>query len=312
MNDTHTVLITLCLIEQRRLAKYAVVVNQNEVGFDFHDCLQYYGEHADNWIALTQANTEADLIKVELIEALLKAEKTPQELWANQMRDWAMLLSEETEYLWEWNETHLRPASRHDATLGEANRPSKYQKFMDSLKSTAKNGPTLAETWGMDQEYFKSIKGKLMREEYKFTPDNPPSLNEIDTLRKMEANGKPPARQQFHMPLGPTHTQPNGSEWQQWEVDTGNSVSHYWECINPDGTKERYPSDRHGWIDAHKHPCASIGLRVIVDVHHEGEEPHARTDQCVSLPDMGINPWLKFNSICLSRWMPQPQMKKSS
>ena len=155
-------------------------------------------------------------------------------------------------------------------------------------------GPTKRQTLGeanmpiTDQEFIDSLESTTKTDKY-----------------------KPPIPQRLHMPVGPTHHQPNGSEWQQWEVDTDNSVSHYWECISPDGNKERYPSDIYGWIDAYKHPCASIGLRVIVDIHHEDEEPQVRTDQCVRLPQMGIDPWLKFGSLYLSRWMPQPQMPTS-
>lgn len=69
MNDTHIVLITLYLIDERRLAKYAVVVNQNECGFRFHEAIERYNEYSGYWIQLCKAKPDtSDVISVEVIE----------------------------------------------------------------------------------------------------------------------------------------------------------------------------------------------------------------------------------------------------
>lgn len=379
MNHTHTVLITLFLIEQRRLAKYALVINHNDVGFDFYESIEHYGEHAQRWIALTLINTDAELIKVELIECdlpkvghqLTQGSENEPRYTSKETPDAIMPLVMETlgerttdniialandcyrigagrtlkgedletfqgptakelsqelgrllqiEYQ-EGTQSHagLYTDSTDDAdeiTLdGRITHQRLGELILKALTANATmTGPTKQQTLGeanmprTDQEFIDLLESTTKKGGYSFTPHNPPSLDEIDTLRKMDSSRKPPIPQRLHMPVGPTHHQPNGSEWQQWEVDTDNSVSHYWECISPEGSKDRYPSDQYGWIDAYKHPCTSIGLRVIVDLQHEGEEPQARTDKCVRLPQMGIDPWLKFGSLHLSRWMPQPQM----
>ncbi|WP_299085168.1 hypothetical protein [uncultured Paraglaciecola sp.] len=72
MSNMHVVLITAFLFSDRRLIKYAVTINSDTCGFDFHEALKYYLEEEGTWISmLPERNNEMQILSVDLIDGHL-------------------------------------------------------------------------------------------------------------------------------------------------------------------------------------------------------------------------------------------------